>query len=274
MQLTVTNLGIQEAARVGQTGHQIRLATFKLFSFENPNFFYSPAATDAGPKGILQFGGPITSYKRTNFDTFEFVCLLPETAKGFSSANGGSFYFNEVGLYTDTGVLFALGVLGPNQDGSGAPFYHVYGDTRLKIRAQIKLAASTISSIAFNLMTDVGCSEWAEEWLACQQEAGSGELIRIPNVNMASAFHPGRKIRYTFAGGVCFTTVLYSSNAGADTVITVSEARVDSLTTVIDYGILGANDASAIPALGVLLFSQRIGDDFTIPSGVFGLWFG
>ena len=78
-------------------GVSIKLTSFRL----GTGTAYEPNPdTDQTLRGVEVFGGPISSYVRMGDGSLLVTCVLP--------AEVGPFDFGEIGIYTDSGALFAL----------------------------------------------------------------------------------------------------------------------------------------------------------------------
>lgn len=93
----VTAAGLQYANLASNGGPRIVLASFKVGDAYN----YAPDAnTDTDIRGNTLYSGALTSITQYDTATIDALISLP--------ASVGPFSFGEVGIYTDTGVLFAL----------------------------------------------------------------------------------------------------------------------------------------------------------------------
>jgi hypothetical protein len=95
MLIQLTNAG---AALLDAQAGPITLSTFKLGSASG----YIPSPTDTDIHGTLIYTGGISPYVVINANIVRYSCYLDYDL--------GPFQFGELGLFTDTGVLFALAV--------------------------------------------------------------------------------------------------------------------------------------------------------------------
>ena len=99
----ITNAGLIGAQNALNTGIRVRLTSFKLGSGYN----YIPNGTEVGLAGTTLYEDSITSYKNMPDGSLVLVCSVDVQA--------GPFDFGEIGIYTDTGALFAIATLPQRQ---------------------------------------------------------------------------------------------------------------------------------------------------------------
>lgn len=97
MLVQLTNAG---AALIAAAGGPIQLSAFQLGS----DYGYTPSPTDTTIHGSLIYAGAPSPYSVVNANVVRYSSYL--------DFDLGPFAFGEIGLFTSTGVLFALGVLG------------------------------------------------------------------------------------------------------------------------------------------------------------------
>lgn len=97
----ILNSGLDNAVTAAYPGGvSIKLTTFKVGSGTG----YTPDPdTDTDLHGIVLYTGLISGYVRQGDGSLLLTCVLP--------AEVGPFVFGELGIYTDTGALFAVAVL-------------------------------------------------------------------------------------------------------------------------------------------------------------------
>lgn len=108
-----TDVGIQAAINAGLGGPHITLSSFRVgadFAFSLPapalpsNLPNGTSATDIyGVIPAAPVDMPLIGYRKVSEDTVEYNARMPATI--------GSFDYGNIGIYTDTGVLFAIAVL-------------------------------------------------------------------------------------------------------------------------------------------------------------------
>ena len=96
IQFVVTNAGIEAAINAEQQGLKIVVSHFTIGS----GYGYTPTVNDVDLHGNMLYRGEPTKYRYVNPNTRLFVCNLPPDI--------GPFEFGEIGLWLDSGVLFAL----------------------------------------------------------------------------------------------------------------------------------------------------------------------
>ena len=96
VEFIVTQAGIREALLAEQKGLKLVIKSFTLGS----GYGYEPIEKDKGLHGNILYRGEPSLYRNINDLTKLIVCKLPPEA--------GPFEYGEIGLWTDTGVLFAL----------------------------------------------------------------------------------------------------------------------------------------------------------------------
>ena len=96
IQFVVTNAGIEAAINAEQQGLKIVVSHFTIGS----GYGYTPTVNDVDLHGNMLYRGEPSKYRYVNPNTRLFVCNLPPDI--------GPFEFGEIGLWLDSGVLFAL----------------------------------------------------------------------------------------------------------------------------------------------------------------------
>lgn len=108
--LQLTDIGWEAVLRKARTGPWIRVTEFAVAEH---GVDYTPDQTQTALNGTVLFRGPIESVKTNEKNDRIFSCVVPDTS------TPGSIY--EIGLYLDTGELFAVGVFPTRYDKSN-PF--------------------------------------------------------------------------------------------------------------------------------------------------------
>ena len=96
VEFIVTQAGIREALLAEQKGFKVVIKSFTLGS----GYGYEPNEKDKNLHGNILYRGEPSLFRTINDLTKLIVCKLPPEA--------GPFEYGEIGLWTDTGVLFAL----------------------------------------------------------------------------------------------------------------------------------------------------------------------
>lgn len=100
----ITNVGLEKAAQANEKGIAITIGKFVLGS----GYGYQPSANDQKIRGDFLYEGNPSAYKYMGEKTIRITCTVPQEV--------GPFQWGEVGLYLDSGELFALLALPePNQ---------------------------------------------------------------------------------------------------------------------------------------------------------------
>jgi len=99
MIFTITDAGLAAIAAGGPNGPYINLTSFKFGSAFN----YTPLLTQTGLNGTTVSQGPLANYRVIDSNTVEYIIRSNESI--------GDFTFGEIGLYTASGVLFAIAAL-------------------------------------------------------------------------------------------------------------------------------------------------------------------
>lgn len=99
MQFYITAAGVSAAANAAAGGFKINITNFKLGSGSG----YAPTGNETALQGTIEYSGaPIQIYQ---IDASTVMCVLR------ADDTVGPFAFGEIGIYLDTGTLFAIGVL-------------------------------------------------------------------------------------------------------------------------------------------------------------------
>lgn len=95
----ITNTGLERAAQANKQGVSLTIAKFVVGSA----FGYTPLASDTKIHGDYLYENTPLSFKYVGNRTIQITCSIPEEV--------GPFSWGEVGLYLDSGELFALASL-------------------------------------------------------------------------------------------------------------------------------------------------------------------
>lgn len=101
--LLVTNAGLAAASVATPQGPYIHITSFKIGS----GYGYTPQPTDVDINGNLLYQGAPTAYQNVGNNTINIICTIPPDA--------GPWDFGEVGLFLDSGVMFAKAVFAKPQ---------------------------------------------------------------------------------------------------------------------------------------------------------------
>lgn len=134
MQFQVTNSGLAAAFAAGNQGPAIRISQFRV----GTGFGYLPEVSDAALRGDELFRDTPRSYRVLDTNTSEFTVVMDETV--------GTWQFGEIGLYQDTGELFALGTLTRQQWKAAFPDRD-YNRYNIKIRLTLNGAIPKIELV-------------------------------------------------------------------------------------------------------------------------------
>jgi Phage tail-collar fibre protein/Chaperone of endosialidase len=92
----VTQVGLDNSTSAAESGIVLQLATFKVGSA----YGYNPNKSDTALHGSVLYTANITSFSTASDGSLVVNCVI--------DVNAGPFDFGEVGIYTTSGVLFAL----------------------------------------------------------------------------------------------------------------------------------------------------------------------
>ena len=95
----ITNIGLDRAAQANEYGISLTIKKFVV----GDAYDYTPSVSDTKIHGNALYEAAPSSYKYTGNKTVQIMCTLPDSV--------GPFAWGEVGLYLDTGELFALAAL-------------------------------------------------------------------------------------------------------------------------------------------------------------------
>ena len=95
----ITNVGLERAAQANEKGLIVTIAKFAV----GDAYDYTPSVSDTKIHGNTLYTSSPTSYKYVGDKTLQIMCNIPDTV--------GPFSWGEVGLYLDSGELFALASL-------------------------------------------------------------------------------------------------------------------------------------------------------------------
>ena len=100
----ITDAGVQAANAANNGGPQVNLTTFQV----GTAYGYIPSSGDKALHGTALYSGPFTDYQEDGVDAVLYTMVMDQTV--------GTFNFGEIGIFTDTGVLFALAAFAQPQE--------------------------------------------------------------------------------------------------------------------------------------------------------------
>lgn len=144
---TITDAGIVAANTASTVGPRINITQFKLGSGVN----YTPQTSDTALHGSVLHTGAIFDYRIDSNNQVTYLMRVDATV--------GTFSFGEVGLYTDTGTLFALSSLTILQEkvaaGVGTPGNVITLEARCIISNVAAAIAFPIASIVNSQIPEI-----------------------------------------------------------------------------------------------------------------------
>lgn len=129
--LTITRAGLSAIAQADINGFKISLTSFKLSQHQYSAGLNLIEATDLF--GVPVHSGPITLVEIVGTSTIKITIEIPRELP-----RTGVWHLKEIGLYLDTGELFALGALEPTYE----------KDNKFGIKLYIVVAANRLGEIA------------------------------------------------------------------------------------------------------------------------------
>lgn len=282
----VTDAGTALSADAAAHGIKVTLSSFKL----GAGVGYVPDGTDTGLRGATLFTGSITSFSTSPDGALIATLVL--------NPDIGPFAFGEIGIYTDTGVLFASAAL-PNLQ---YKYSSLSSSVNSSIRLNCYLKVAQGPAI-FQLPGAVGAefyyvNNWAQVvpraslsnpdtiGLIVNELASGG----IQSLLLYSATDPtGWTLGHPFVEGIDAISITTSTSAGVTfTLPTGCSVMVASSPPYTAFGTwivkCGAQYRAAVltfptatpvagavsaGAVGVLTFTEAVS---TIMSGTFQLW--
>lgn len=106
--LTITQSGLAAITSAKDGGFKIKLASFKLTEYDVSGFSNSDFINATDLRGTSVFAGAISLIEAAGTSTVRLTLVIPK-----SIPFTGKLYFREIGIYLDTGELFATGALTP-----------------------------------------------------------------------------------------------------------------------------------------------------------------
>lgn len=135
----VTDAGLAAATSASSQGLRLAITRFKL----GTSYGYTPTGTETALAGAVVYDETISSYRNMPDGSIIFVCSVVPSA--------GPFNFGEIGIYTDTGLLFAVGTFPSIQEkyvstGSSVNSTYTFNChmTLTQRATQFNLAAATV----------------------------------------------------------------------------------------------------------------------------------
>lgn len=99
VKFVITDVGLARAAQANQKGITLTIAKFAIGS----EYGYTPSTSDLSLHGNILYRDTPTTYKYVGNETLQITCNVADTV--------GPFAWGEIGLYLDSGELFALAAL-------------------------------------------------------------------------------------------------------------------------------------------------------------------
>jgi len=193
--------------------------------------------TDTDLIGAVQFTGGITNYKVISANTIEYELLMDQTV--------GDFTFHEVGLFLDSGELFARGLVSqPSGIFKEAQSLPTVLGNRVIVRAQFTLS-NVAALVDFSNITDPTRTEWTDEFHIA---AFTNSTECIIDGDFTSEFQPNVAIRASDASLV-YSYVVSSSYNGIndETTIIISDPVFTASLVSLDFGIIDPGVTSSLP---------------------------
>lgn len=106
--LTITQAGLAAITNADEGGFKINLATFKLSEYDVSGFENSDFANATDMVGDAIYSARVSLIEPMGTSTVRLTLSIPKELPVT-----GKWYFREVGIYLDTGDLFATGALNP-----------------------------------------------------------------------------------------------------------------------------------------------------------------
>lgn len=231
MQLLITNAGLTAAHNAGLAGPRVNIDTVKLGDAS-----YTPDVTMTDLQGSLLHTATVISFSVIDANNIQYEVVLDETV--------GDFTFNEVGMYLDSGELFAIGVTAGPIDKEKQVLPAILGN-RIVLRLQLQLSNIT-NVLDFTLVTSGLFSQWANNVRAAVYTGpGSFEM----DGDLTSAFHPGRRLKLSLGSGPdVYSYVRTSTHVAGTTTIVLVDPLLDATLFAADHGTIEAGDEGALPS--------------------------
>lgn len=229
MDLLIVNSGLEAAHSAGLSGPRVNAITVKL-----GDAIYTPAVGMTDIQGTLLHTASVNSFTVINANLVEYEVVLDETV--------GDFTFNEVGLFLDSGELFALGV-------SSTPIFKqqqvlpsIIGN-RVILRLQVQFSNIT-NVLDFTLVTSGTLSEYANN-IKTATFVNSTTFTMVDNQTVE--YHPGRKLKASQTSGEVYSHIKSSTFGGGLTTVVIDTPVLDSSLFAVDHGTISGGIKGALP---------------------------
>lgn len=249
MQLTIVNQGLEAAHSAGSFGPKINAVTVK---FGDGTLSSDLSFTDL--QGTLLYTAPVTSYSVISSNLVEYYVLLDETV--------GDFAFTEVGLFLDTGELFAHGIV----DDVSSPISKYQQNlpstvgNRIHIKLQIQLSNIT-NILDFTLIESDENNEWSNNIKVATYLSGSTFKV---DGDITATYKVGRRLRATIGSGFVYSYISSSVYDGFEdeTFLSIEDSLLDNTLTIVDHGIINNGSETSLPKAVPVL--EILGDSLKI----------
>lgn len=264
-QTVITNVGMNAAVAVMESGFKIKVATFKLGSA----YGYTPAATDTALHGSTVYTAAVTEIIQTGDKEVTFKVVL--------GSNIGPFQFGEIGLYLASGQLFALVAL-ENLHSKQATTSSDKGDTfRINIPVMLNNLAANIEFTSVSVV-QTELAEIASVNVLPEANSAPANTYLITNTHAKRrtvAVSAAMDNKWYFLDYNPLVTGVVTASAPGSVTFTFN-GNLPNLTQVGDYILQGA--ASSTVSQSVLALTMRVNSDtsytFTYDTSVVGFNIG
>lgn len=231
MDLLIVNDGLEAAHNAGLAGPRVNITTIKL-----GDAIFTPDVSMTDLQGTLLHTASVNSFSVINANNIQYEVVLDESI--------GDFTFNEIGLFLDSGELFAIGV-------TSVPIFKekqilptIVGN-RIVLRLQLQLSNLT-NVLDFTLVTSGLFSQYANNVrTATFIDPNTATLVDDQTLE----FHPGRRLKASLTSGPdVFSYIDTSSFLAGITTITVTEPIFDATLFAVDHGTISAGTSTALPS--------------------------
>ena len=230
MDLVITNAGLIAANNAGLFGPRINVDTVKLSSDNSVPVDVSRTDVSAPIVDTL----PITFFNVLSANLIEYVIILDESL--------GDYDIEEIGLFLDSGELFAIGQPGVPISKIATVGPSLGNRLTLNLRVQFNNITNILD---FTLVNSPTAQEWANNFQTATFVSATELTV---SGDQTSDFHPGRRVRAVLNSATVYSHVDTSVFGGVDTTITILDSVLDGTLTQVDHGILSSGaDIHALP---------------------------
>lgn len=132
--LLITELGLAAITDAQTQGIKLSIDTFSVGDGKN----YTPVASMTSLYGKTLYSASVTNVESIRTTSIQFTCEVPDIVPDV----GETWSISEIGLYTDTGILFAVGLVEP---------YHVkYNGVFYRAISSITVATTDVFAVNIN----------------------------------------------------------------------------------------------------------------------------